>query len=95
MGKYQEMKKRVAALDTSNEALKGKLVDSEAQRGQLVKEAKDMLMVQEELSRKMAENGKVYIRFIKCPFEPVREKRYKLAQIHFFWKIHFKRFNVI
>ena len=61
MGKYQEMKKRVAALDTSNEALKGKLEDSEAQRGQLVKEAKDMLMVQEELSRKMTENGKVYI----------------------------------
>ena len=53
------MKKKVGALDTSNEALKGKLTDSEAQIGQLIKEAKDMLMVQEELSRKMAENGKV------------------------------------
>ena len=28
-------------------------------------------------------------------YEPVREKRYKLAQILIFWKIHFKRFKVI
>ena len=29
--------------------------------------------------------------FRKSKIEPVREKRYKLAQILIFWKIHFKR----
>ena len=46
-------------MEGNNEALKDKLTDCEGQIGQLIKEAKDMLVVHDELRRKLEENGKV------------------------------------
>ena len=48
-------------MEGNNEALKDKLTDCEGQIGQLTKEAKDMLVVHDELRRKLEENGKVWI----------------------------------
>ena len=46
-------------MEGNNEALKDKLADCERQIGQLTKEAKDMMVVHDELRRKIEENGKV------------------------------------
>ena len=59
IGKYQELKKKLTTVEGNNEALKGKLTGCEGQIGQLTKEAKDMMIVHDELRRKLEENGKV------------------------------------
>ena len=53
INKYQETKNRMVAMDTENKSLKSQVSTSEEQIQRLRAEAKDMLLVQDELDAKL------------------------------------------